>query len=90
MAHTLITHEVTDFTQWKRTFDEAEELRSRSGEQHWQVFQDWDNPKRVTVLTRFQNLEQAQKFLQSEEFRAKIEEAGVIGEPEIRFLSEVG
>ncbi len=90
MAHTLITHEVDDFTQWKRSFDECEQLRSDSGEESWQVFHDWNNPKRVTVLTRFQNLERAQKFLQSTAFRDKIREAGVVGEPEIRFLSEVG
>ncbi len=90
MAHTLIRHKVQDFPSWKRVFDEASEKRAAVGETEWHVYHDWNDPAQVTVLTRFNDLEHAQRWLQSQEFREKIKEAGVIGDPEIHFLAEVG
>jgi quinol monooxygenase YgiN len=70
-------------------FDSAVELRKSDGEISAQVYQDASDPNKVTVVNKWNSLENAQKFSHSSELlKAAMEKAGVDGPPSISFLNE--
>ena len=88
MAGMLIQHKVQDYTAWKKVFDSVSALRTSSGEISAQIFHDASDPNSLTVLNKWDSVENAQKFAHSPELRAAMEKAGVIGMPSITFLNE--
>lgn len=88
MTSMLIQHKVKDFVEWKKVFDSAAGLRSSSGELSTQIFQDASDPNSLTILNKWDSLENAQKFAHSPELKAAMEKAGVSGPPTITFLNE--
>ena len=88
MASMLIQHKVKDFAAWKKIFDSVADLRSAGGELSAQVFRDASNPDSLTIINKWNSLENAQKFAHSPELKAAMEKAGVEGPPNISFLNE--
>ena len=52
------------------------------------ILRDLDDPNRIIVTTEFKNIENAKKFSESDELRARMQEGGVTGKPEIYFVEE--
>lgn len=88
MASMLIQHKAKDFAVWKKVFDASAGLRASNGELSAQIFRDASNPNSLTVLNRWNSLENAQKFTHSPELKAAMEKAGVEGPPTVSFLNE--
>jgi hypothetical protein len=53
-----------------------------------QVFRSADDRNEAVILIEW-DLERARQFSQSEEFRAKMQDAGILGPPEFTFLEEI-
>ena len=88
MTSMLIQHKVNDFAAWKKVFDSAAGLRSSSGELSTQIFHDASDPNSLTIINKWDSLENAQKFAHSPELKAAMEKAGVAGPPTVTFLNE--
>jgi len=88
MAGMIIQQQVKDFAMWKKVFESNSELRRSGGELSHEVFQDANDPNRVTVINKWDSLENACKFAKSPELKAAMEEAGVTGLPTVTFLNE--
>jgi quinol monooxygenase YgiN len=89
MASILIQHKVKDFSEWKKVFDSFAGLRTSNGEISVQIFRDAGNPNSLTVINKWNSLENAQKFASSPDLKAAMEKAGVEGPPAVYFLNEV-
>jgi quinol monooxygenase YgiN len=88
MASLLIQHTVKDYTEWKKAFDSAKDLRTSNGELSYQIYRDSTDTNKLTVINRWNSLANAQKFAHSPELKAAMEKAGVMGAPTIYFLNE--
>jgi len=88
MVYTLIRHNVEDFGKWKGLFDEHDSVRKEAGEESYQLFQSAGKPNEVTVLFNWESKEKAEAFLNSDELKDKMKEAGVLDAPEVTFLEE--
>jgi quinol monooxygenase YgiN len=88
MATMLIQHKVKDFAEWKKVFDSAAGMRTAGGELSAQIFRDASDPNSLTILNKWNSLENAQKFAHSPDLKAAMEKAGVAGPPTIYFLNE--
>ena len=88
MASMLIQHQVKDFAAWKKVFDAALEMRKSNGEISAQVYRDSSDPNKVTTINKWNSLANAQKFAHSPELKAAMENAGVVGAPNVSFLNE--
>lgn len=89
MARMLVQHKVKDYEEWKRVYDSVADLRSSNGELSDQIYRDVSDPNKLTVIFKWDSLENAQKYAQSPELKAAMEKAGVEGPPNINFLTEV-
>jgi len=88
MVHVLVRHKVADYIRWKKAFDSHLNARKRAGETECHVFHNVDDPHEITVLAGWQTVEEARRFMNSDELREKMQEAGVQGKPEIQYLED--
>jgi hypothetical protein len=89
MITVIIEHKVKDFATWKAVFDAGFDFRHRAGEESHKLFRNINQPSDVTVVSEFPSVEAAQKFLNSEWLKTRMQEAGVVGEPKCQLLAEV-
>ena len=89
MPYLLVRHKVTDYDKWKSAFDAHSVTRQANGSRGGQLFRNASDPNEVIMLLEWDVLETARQFSQSEELRAKMQEAGVLGPPDFYFLEEI-
>jgi|SRR5215475_13442761 len=89
MIHVLVRHNVSDYGKWKSVFDADQASRQKGGELTCRVFHNTDNFNDLTLLFEWENLEQAQRYMNSKELKGKMKESGVASRPEIAYLGEM-
>lgn len=82
-------HEVADYIAWKAVFDEHKPLREGAQIEDWVIDAGRDNPNLVAVISKVNDLDAAREFVQSEDLKQVMQEAGVQGEPQINFVEMV-
>lgn len=88
MAYMLVRDSVQDYEAWKSVFDSAGDLRSRNGEQSYQILRQENDSNKLVALFEWDSLDNARKYAASPELKQAMERAGVTGKPEILFLEE--
>jgi antibiotic biosynthesis monooxygenase (ABM) superfamily enzyme len=88
MAYMFVRHSVKDYEAWKSVFDSVLDLRTRSGEKSYQIMREGNGSNELFVLFRWDNLDNARKYADSSELKEGMQQAGVIGKPQIWFLEE--
>lgn len=86
MVHVLVRHRVEDFEAWKPVFDDHAGMRKRFTERGHRLFRSTDDPNELTILFEFDDAGRAWEFVESEDLRLKMKQAGVEGRPEFVFL----
>lgn len=76
-----VSHEVADFTQWKRIFDEDEPVRAKANLELRAISTNAENPRMVNILFATDDFQRAKEVINSEELRKRMTEAGVQTEP---------
>jgi hypothetical protein len=89
MVHILVRHSVADFNRWKESFDSHLSARLHAGELGFRLFQGVDDPRDVTLLLDWDSVEHARKFMSSEELRGRMQQAGVVGLPDVQYIQDV-
>lgn len=88
MAKMLVHHKVKDFNAWKAVYDSVYDLRKANGELTDQIFHEENDPNSLTIIFDWDSFENARKYAGSPELKAAMEKAGVLGPPEIHFITE--
>ena len=86
MAFYVVNHKVNDFYAWKKVYDEFESTRAKYGVKEHFALQSVEDSNHVMVVGEGE-LEAIKKFLNSEDLRRGMENAGIAGPPEI-FIGE--
>ena len=87
-AYTIATHPVRDFDAWKAIFEQFEPIRKEAGERSAVVLRHADDPNMVTIINTWDSIEAPQAFLNREELKAGMAEAGVTAPPTMIFANE--
>lgn len=88
MVHVLIRHRVADYNRWKEAFDGHLNTRKAAGELGFRLFQVVDDPREVVLLLDWESVEHARQFMASEELRTAMQRAGVVEQPDVRFIED--
>lgn len=89
MATLFVRHKVSDFGAWKRGYDDFDEERSSMGVTDHGVFQLDGDPNDVTVYHEFDSMAKAKEFANSARLKQVMQDAGVVGAPDIWFGNQV-
>lgn len=88
MVYVFIRHEVQDYDRWRAAFDDALMMRRNAGEASYRAFRDVSKKNEVTILCDFDTYDHARRFLESEDLKTTMKNAGVMGEPIVRYMQE--
>ena len=88
MVHVIIRHKVADYGQWKQVFDSHLGGRMAAGESGSRVFQSCDDPRDITIISDWDSVEHARRFVASDDLKAAMKKAGVAGEPDINYVQD--
>jgi len=79
----IVSHEVADFTAWKKGFDAGKDNRDKAGVTARYVVRDPEKPNFVTVVLESGSLENAKTFVSA--LKERMKKGGVvIGAPDIK------
>lgn len=87
--HVLVKHKVQDYNTWKEVFDNFADFRKSSGEMSYQILNQSQDTNDLTLLFKWDNEKNAEKFMASDDLKAAMQKGGVIEEPQIQFLNEL-
>lgn len=90
MTHVLIHHKVKSFAAWKPVFDQNAPMRAAAGCKGGTLLHSTNNPNEITILFDWDNIDNAQRFAESDKLKEAMQKAGVLGKPEVRILDQVG
>ncbi|NOT30758.1 MAG: antibiotic biosynthesis monooxygenase [Planctomycetes bacterium] len=88
MPFVLLRHKIADYAKWKRVVHAAAAFRKTNGELSFKVLRSSDDPNDVAVICEWASAAKARKFLESDELRKRMKEAGVVGKPKIQFFGK--
>lgn len=89
MVCVLIRHKVADYPKWRSVFDSSIAFRQAGGETNCRIFRTPDNGDELTLFFEWETMGKARQFMNSPELRSRMQQAGVVGQPEIHFLGEL-
>ena len=84
----LVQHQVKDFSEWKKAYDNLADVRSSNGELSEQIYRDASDPNKVTLVFKWDSIENARRYANSAEGKAAMQNAGVEGHS-VNFLNEI-
>lgn len=85
MIRLFVRHPVSDFTRWRKVYEDFESERKEMGVKAHGAYQALDDSKDVTVWHDFEDIESARAFADSPRLREAMSEAGVVGVPTMWF-----
>lgn len=83
----IVTHEVKDYSSWRKGYDADEPNRKKAGFKVSGVYADVNNPNMVSIVGEFPNAAAAEAFTSSPKLKEVMEKAGVIGKPDVKMLT---
>ena len=87
LAGAIVRHEVQDFAIWKRAFDGDSDARRKAGIIGHAVNRGLKNPNLVVVYLQAESVDSLRAFASRPELKAVMTAAGVIGAPDISFVT---
>jgi quinol monooxygenase YgiN len=89
MATVLIRHTVEDFDEWKPGFDAHADTRTEYGSEGYRLFTVDGDRNEVVALFEWDSTANAKRFFEESDVKERMDELGVVGEPEVLFLDEI-
>ena len=86
MAFYVVDHKVNDFDGWKKVYDAFEPTRKKYGVREHYALQSVEDPHHVLVVGEGP-MDAIQKFLNSDDLKKGLGDAGIAGHPRI-FVGE--
>jgi hypothetical protein len=87
MSHILIRHKVADFKKWKPVYDAHLPTREKAGLKQVHLGRNVESPNEVVILFEGADLDRAKAFAGSDDLKRTMQEAGVLGPPDVTFLT---
>jgi hypothetical protein len=88
MNYAMFRAKVEDFNKWKLVFDDDKSIRNAAGLKDVNVWRNIDNSNEIVILFEVLDVAKAKEFTTSDVLREKMQESGVLGRPDIIFLSD--
>jgi hypothetical protein len=89
MVTIIITHEVKNYSDWRKVYDADEVNRFKAGFQTNREYQSVNNPNLITIIGEAPSLEAINGFMANPELKAAMEKGGVIGIPDVKILNKI-
>jgi quinol monooxygenase YgiN len=91
LIYIYVRHSVEDYARWREGFDNHAPARQASGAtDEVYLMRNVDDPNEITIILGWSDLDKARAFTKSASLKEAMQDAGVAGPPEVRFLEAAG
>jgi len=90
MSFLLVHFKVQDYATFRSVFESKVPLRQAGGSKGAHLFQAASDPNDVWITLTFEDQASAQALMSSDPVRQAMQEAGVIGSPEVFPIEDAG
>ena len=88
MTTVIITHEVKNYSNWRKVYDADEVNRTKAGIKLTGVYRSVNNPNLITMVGEAPSVEVFTNFMANPKLKEAMEQGGVIGFPEAKILNK--
>lgn len=88
MTHLMVRHTVQDFAKWKAVYETHRSARQAAGLKDLNLWRNADQPNEIIILLEVSDIDKAKAFTTSPDLKEKMMAAGVMGPPNVVFLSD--
>jgi hypothetical protein len=88
-AAVVLSTSVADFDSWLAAFNSHEDARRDAGILGHHINRAEGDPNEISVFMALSDLEKAKEFAASDELRERMQASGVLGAPQIQYLTPV-
>ena len=81
----MVRHQVADFDEWLAGYDAADEVRRSSGIVGDAANRSMEDPSIAIVYHQAESFDDLRSFLESDDLRLAMKEAGVVSDPDVTF-----
>ncbi len=89
MQKVIVIYRVEDYNKWERFYNDSTADRKIHGSREAFIHRNKEAANELVLIYKWDSMENAKKYFESEETKNKMKDAGVIGEPIIVFVEEV-
>ena len=86
MITIILSHEVKNYSDWRKVYDDDEKNRSKVGLKISSLYQSVENPNLITLIGEAPSVEALNTFMANPDLKAAMEQGGVISKPEVTLL----
>ncbi|MDX1660272.1 MAG: hypothetical protein R3326_00660 [Gemmatimonadota bacterium] len=86
MIYALVRLQVEDYNQFKTAFDEGHEWRRDRGQKSFDLYRREHDSNDLTIVFGWDEIGVARDLFASTEWRRRMDEAGVVGDPNVTFM----
>jgi hypothetical protein len=88
MTTVIITHEVKNYSNWRKVYDADEVNRTKAGVNLTGVYRSVNNPNLITMVGEVPSVEVFTSFMSNPKLKEAMEQGGVIGLPDAKILNK--
>ena len=89
MITVILSHEVKNYSNWRKVYDDDEKNRSKAGIKLTSILESVDNPNMITMIGEAPSLEAIKNFMANPDLKVAMELGGVISKPEVKLLRKL-
>lgn len=89
MKTVIVTHEVKNYSEWRKVYDADEVNRSKANLHITGVYQSVNNPNIITLIGDAPNVETFTTFMSDPKLKEAMDKGGVIGMPDVKILNKI-
>lgn len=78
---------IGDYAKWRPVFDKHKILRDKAGFTNTHIYRHADNARELLIWSDVADVAKAREALAGQEIRSAMQEAGVIGHPQIHVIA---
>ena len=86
MATLVVQHKVRNYSDWRPAFDGHKSRQTEAGLANGRVYRGADDPNDIVILFDVTSSSKARSFAESEDLKATMHKAGVLGAPVIHLI----
>lgn len=89
MITVILSHEVKNYSEWRKVYDADEVNRTKAGLRLTGVFHAVENPNMITMIGEAPSMEVINGFMSNPDLKAAMEKGGVLGKPDVKILNQL-
>lgn len=84
-----VRHKVADYTKWLAGFESADSMKAANGLHNYVIGRSIEDSSMLLVAVKADDMAKAKAFSNSAELKARMKEHGVMGKPDMDFVTTV-